>query len=531
MEHNNPIPKFDPWTGEPLPPPKERRMSTRRDLVLAVLLALLGALTIDTLVYAQLGLGMAVCLLLLLAVTVWYLWPSRRCVSAYGVFCVCAVTALAVSLIFSDDGTLKTFAVLGSILLSTLALVEGMRQRRFAAGSIASAADLGEMLFVRSFGRIPDGAYALLYTQTADGSPRKRRLGRVLIGLGCALPVVCVVVPLLASSDAAFEGMLRSLSLPEMIGHGFAAATGLFLALVLFSQLFCLPHSEPGTESRTTRPGRLDPVIVVSFLSALGLVYVLYLLSQGAYFFSGFRGLLPEGFSVAAYARRGFFEMCGICVLNLTLVFLAMLFCRQREGKVPLAVRLICLFLCVFSLVLIATALSKMVLYMHSFGLTRLRILTSAFMGLLAVLFVTAILRLFTQRLRYGKVAVVAAAVLVIGLNFANVDGIVASYNVHAYQDGRLDSIDVQTLAGLSDAAVPYLAELLDDADPDVADQAREELRWRALYLFDVEETERGDGPATVTLSRHLDDTLRSFNVVEARARQVIRDKQDRIFE
>ena len=47
-------------------------------------------------------------------------------------------------------------------------------------------------------------------------------------------------------------------------------------------------------------------------LGMISLVYVLYLVSQLAYFSGGFSGILPKGYTMAEYARRGFFEMAWL---------------------------------------------------------------------------------------------------------------------------------------------------------------------------------------------------------------------------
>ena len=106
---------------------------------------------------------------------------------------------------------------------------------------------------------------------------------------------------------------------------------------------------------------------------------------------------LPKDFTVAEYARRGFFEMCAIVAINLGLIVLAAGLCRKEQGRVPGPVKGLALFLCVFSLILVATALSKMVLYMGSFGLTRLRVLTSVFMVFLGLVVAAEAVKLFVS--------------------------------------------------------------------------------------------------------------------------------------
>ena len=537
--------RFDPQTGEPLDAPRpapavpeartpviapagalrrDRPVTAQRDAILAVLLAVLGVLLCDTLMLTRLGLGAAVCLAAILIVTLVYLWRDRRATTVYGLFCALGVLGLAASLVFSDDDPLKLLALCWCVILSTTALLELMRQRSWEPGSFWSLGDLFLLMFGRSFGKLGEGGYALFHAKREDGQVRSRRVGGVLLGLAIALPALLIVVPLLISSDAAFEGMVRSFHVEKLGLHLLGVVFGLFLALTLFSQLFWLPRSKD-PEQRKVWQGCFEPSVLISFLGVLSAVYLVYLFSQGAYFLNGFRGLLPDGFTVAEYARRGFFEMCVICILNLGFVYLANFLCKKQDGRAALGVRLLSCFVCLFSLALIATSVSKMVLYIQSFGMTRLRILTTAFMLVLAVLFAAVILRLFLRRVAYLKVAAVAATLVLLGLSFANVDRIIASYNVRAYQSGVLESVDVRTLTELSDAAVPYLLELMDDPDPQVARKAQDELQMRVMTHFALKQ-ENG----RLVLSDDEYDG-RGFNTVESEARTLLRQNADRIME
>ncbi len=169
--------------------------------------------------------------------------------------------------------------------------------------------------------------------------------------------------------------------------------------------------------------------------------------------------------------------MATVCLINLGMVMAVLLMVRKKEGKEPLSARLFSLFLCVFSLLLIATAMSKMFLYIDSFGMTRLRILTSVFMVFLAVVFCAVGVRLFVRKLPYMKIALVAAVLLTAVMGFADLDRVVAKYNVEAYLSGTLDSIDMDALYMLhSDSIVPYVWRLTEDANEQVRDDAYEIL-------------------------------------------------------
>ena len=257
-----------------------------------------------------------------------------------------------------------------------------------------------------------------------------------------------------------------------------------------------------------------------TFLSVICVVYVIYLVSQLAYFFNAFAGLLPKDFTVAQYARRGFFEMSVVCLINLFLLMVALLGAQKKNGKEPGFIRALALFLCIFSLVLIATAMSKIGLYIHSFGMTYLRIITSVFMIFLCVVFVTMGLWIFIRKLPYMKVAVITAVILVILVGFADPARVVAGYNVNAYLTGKLDAIDMDELYMLgSDAVVPYAWELTGDPDTEVSEAA-----WEILYDHGLAHGFfEGDG-------EEYSYDWRAFNVSSYKAYTLIREHRAEIF-
>ena len=515
---------------QPLEPPVQPprltpyRASTRRDMVFALLLAVLSILCADFYFWGGAGPAAGIATVCLLLTGAAYLWRSRKTVTAYGCFCCAVCLACALSLIFNDS--FKFLSVLTIILCAALAILEFMQLRSRTDGSFRSIGDVCYIVFAMTFGKLADGGYALFHKQGEDGSPERRKTGSVLLGLVIALPVLLIIVPLLVLSDAAFESMVELLDfahLSELIG---AAVLGLGLFFLLFGLLFSLPRCEREPAERSARRG-VEPIIIVTFLSVVALVYVLYLFSQLAYFFSAFRGMLPEDYSVAEYARRGFFEMSLLCAINLFIIFLSHLLCRKREGKAPLPVRLLCLFLCVFSLILAATSLSKIILYVDRFGMTRLRILTSIFTVLLVVIFLAVILRLFSRKTTYMKISLIAASLLLLLTAYANVDRVIAAYNVGAYQSGKLSSIDMDTLENLdSNAVVPYLWELTGDADKNVAQEAKVLLSARADSLYAIEYN-GADG--TCKLGEPLYD-WRSCDLTTARAMALLDEHFDEYY-
>ena len=118
---------------------------------------------------------------------------------------------------------------------------------------------------------------------------------------------------------------------------------------------------------------RLCIVPEAVWLAALGVFSALYLVFffvQGRYLFGAFTRTLPESFTVAEYARQGFFELCRVMAINFTLFWLVTRTAR-RESK---PVRWMAAALLIESMLFAVIALSKLALYISCFGLTPLRV-------------------------------------------------------------------------------------------------------------------------------------------------------------
>ena len=130
-------------------------------------------------------------------------------------------------------------------------------------------------------------------------------------------------------------------------------------------------------------------------------------------------------------------------------------------------------------LFLIAAASAKMLLYIDSYGLTRLRVLTQTVMIWLGISTLLVCARLVKPKLAYMKGVILVALVLGTALLWLDVDTMVARYNVRAYQQGTLETVDMSHLSTLGYGAVPYIAELTQDEDAWVAQRAKDILLLR----------------------------------------------------
>ncbi len=468
------------WEFPQTPPAKPFFPTGRRELVFGVIALLGGWLLCNSVLYGGFNLGYAIFASLAIAISAVYLVCSGRRLSPYSSALLLLSLVITASFARSDDSFVK-FVMLCFLSVSVnlgLCLLAG--QNRRSPGSIATLADAGRGAFTLALGKLPESFRGLNRALRKGGSVT-RRASSIFIGLLIALPVLCIMIPLLMRADAAFEAVLDLLPDWQMGEFIITAILGTGLALWLYSRSNALLHAPKPAPVQNVRKG-ISVLTVNTVLTAVVAVYLVYLISQLAYFSGGLSGILPEEFTLAEYARRGFFEMAWLCAVNLTVMALSVGLVA-KSGKAPLATRLLCLFIGLVTLFLVVTASAKMLLYISSFGLTRLRVLTEVIMVFLGITTALVTVWLFIPKLPYMKAVLLVGLVLGAAVAWADVDTVVAHYNVTAYQSGRLESIDVSYLGSLGDGAVPYIALLQEDSDIAVAAKARELLQYRSHTL------------------------------------------------
>lgn len=507
MENNGQNHTGSDWWKQ-IDDPKPLFDLTKKDIAFAVCGVIACVLTSVYGIFGGFALGYTITSLCMLCLFVAY-FAKRGKVSAFTV--ACGVLALANTAVFlcTTNSSVRFFGVLVAFFLS-LACLDGL----LTGGTKGNRGTMH--LFYRAAATV-EHIDITVKSVFSDRNGNKKGIGKVLIGLLCAVPVLLVVIPLLLSSDEAFRGMMDRMF--ENTGSTlFKVAFGIGMSVFAVCYGFCLKLGRTVKEREGKFAG-IENVYIISFLSAISVCYLLYLFSQLAYFFSAFKGFLPNGgITYAQYARKGFFEICVIAVINLALVFGAMLLAKKQNGKVSHPIKLLATFIGIFTLIIITTAISKMVLYINAYGMTVLRLTTSAFMVFLAVVFISVILRVYIRKVNIVKTALLTAGCVVLILGTVNVNRVCGKYNYESYLSGRLRSVDVEAMYYLGDEGIPYITKLADDVDPVVAKTAKRYLA--KAYLQDYFHGVTGDGSFTEADLRkwEKDNAVSQFSLPKAKA-------------
>ncbi|MFT9078120.1 DUF4153 domain-containing protein [Ethanoligenens sp.] len=428
------------------------------------------------------GWGAAVPLFALLfygAAAAWLRPSAQRLLNRQSIPLLLAVMALCIFCVAYDNSNLRAFnlCALWGLSLLSLSAMAGTGHR--PVWWMGTGLDILGQTFIYPFKYITRACVTLV--SAAKDAKHGRAAARILLTLVIISPLLALAILLLTHADANFGWLLARIG--QLFSDRFyQIISKLLLAALftspLFSLLFAVKYEKQPLTLRinSTPRGVLDGLTVSVALWAFSILYLLYMLVQGSYLFSAFRQALPEGFTYASYARRGFFELLGICLLNFVLLFFTLLLTKKQAKKLPRGANAAVWIFSLLTLLLIATAGSKMALYVRQFGLTPLRVYTFWCMAAIGLAVVCILIKLAMPTFAFFRFACVGVLLWYLLLNVADVDARVADYNIARYRATGGD-LDTGLLFTLSDSAVPAIVTLKDD--PIYGEKIRAALSFR----------------------------------------------------
>ncbi|MER5617010.1 DUF4153 domain-containing protein [Streptomyces sp. NPDC002215] len=286
------------------------------------------------------------------------------------------------------------------------------------------------------------------------------RLGVVLRSVAVAVVLLIVFGALFASADAAFADVLGDL-MPDVSLTGTPWRFLLFLVGLIGALAAAYAAAAPiRWDGLTVRPGKARGRVEWALpLIVLNLLFAVFIAVQLTVLLGGYGKVMAEtDLSYSGYARQGFWQLLWATVLTLLVIALALRWAPRGKSSDRTLVRTVLGALCLLTLIVVASALRRMDLYVDAYGLTRLRISVAAvelWLGVVLVLIMAA--GVFGARMLPRAVAA-SAAVAVLAFGLISPDGLIAEQNVQRYRDDH--SIDVAYLKDLSADAVPALDTL-----------------------------------------------------------------------
>ncbi|MGI6777707.1 MAG: DUF4153 domain-containing protein [Acetivibrionales bacterium] len=327
---------------------------------------------------------------------------------------------------------------------------------------------------------------------------------KILMGLLISIPLMLVIILLLASADQVFEhfigelpDLFRNINVSNSIACILIAS---IVTLSAFSYIWSLINT---SNSKTecvpagvkTERKKWDALITITILAMINTVYVFFTIIQFSYLFGGFSYALPDGFTYAEYARKGFFELVVVTLINFSVLLGLLNFTKTGSKAINRAKRIMYSLLVLCTLVMLFSAHFRMSLYEKAYGYTYLRVLTHAFMAFLFVLFIITLYRIWREEVSLLKPYIITSIAAFVLINYINIDVIIAANNINRYYN--TGKIDTNYLRCLSYDAVPQLVRLLNDEDESVSESIEN-------YLYNIkEELDRPQPWQSFNISKH----------------------------
>lgn len=364
-----------------------------------------------------------------------------------GIFLVTCTVLLAVSCgLFGDCGVRTLNLALLAFLTPASALA--LAGRDFPALGIRVVPETFRLFFPNLFAHFLKPFRALR---------RKKRSFKgfwtVVLTLMIVFPVLAVIVALLMSADQVFSGLLgdAAVGVLEFLDRGWFLVRWVKIAVVglmLFSFLYSLARP---AEERTAPAG--DPIALpclpcAAVLAVLDLLYAVFAAVQFIYLFGGTETVSMQG-GYAQYARQGFFQLAAVAGINLLAAFTAV----RASGRGKRAVNVLLWLLLALTAVILASAATRMCLYIGAYGLSLLRAMTLLIMLWIALALLLAAYK--TARPEKPVFPALFAAFLILWTAFSlsNIDARIAHFNRAAHERGLIAEYDAAYIDTLSPSA------------------------------------------------------------------------------
>jgi hypothetical protein len=302
------------------------------------------------------------------------------------------------------------------------------------------------------------------------------RLAPLARGALVAIPFLLVFGALFSAADPVFEwyvGDVFDFVLKRLPSHGLITLAFAWISLgLLFGLAVVRLPARSSTEGPPTSRAGTETLVALLLVDAL---FLLFVLVQIRTLFGG-REIVEStlGLSYAEYAREGFFQLVAAASVALTGLLAADWLVPAGSSRRRLFRGAAALLLGLVAMVL-ASATIRMRLYVSEYGLTELRLYTTAFMVWLAfvlVWFAGTVLRRRRERFMVGALAGLAVGVL--GLAALDPDSMIVRSNAAplprraaaAPEESALGGFDARYAATLGPDAAPSLLAVWPRLDP-----------------------------------------------------------------
>ena len=354
-------------------------------------------------------------------------------------------------------------------------------------GFVKSLSAIGG-IFIYTIEDLPSPVSDGIHYQKLNRKKAQTKSLYILVGAAISVPLVVFIIVMLYQADAVFAQVIRRIFEDIDLSTVFGIA---FLFVFAFFSAYCgiraLEKRKLTSECKDYR--RFEPLIAITVLITISIVYIFFSMIQIVYLFLG-KMQLPENYTYAQYAREGFFQLLFVCILNVIIVLGVLGFFRKHKVLHALLAIISC---CTY--IMLASSGFRMMMYVKNYGMTFLRMLVLWTIALIGLLLVGILVQIFNDRFPLFRYGLLMISVWYIALSFSHTDYWIARYNLS-------DKVNQ------SEVDYEYLTRLSSDAAPVIAKQ---DGMWVKKYIY--------------YMTKYNDYSFRKYNFSRAKALRLFQEQ------
>lgn len=277
-------------------------------------------------------------------------------------------------------------------------------------------------------------------------------LKKIVLGLLIGSPILFVVTILLVSADEKFGVVM--MEIPELIVrfNFIEVILRLFVALILSLLFFSVfqvlkkRYVMPVVRESGDRSDKnWDSIVVGTILVLLNGIYLLFVAIQFKYFFGE---AIQENLTYAEYARRGFFELLVVTLINWSILLACLKLAKVKKKSMGFFLKVLYSLLIVNSSIMLTSAYLRLSEYESAYGFTMDRILAHIFMVFLIVIFAYTFIRVWLEGISLIHFYFIAGLIFYTGLNVVNLEEIIVDNNLNRFEEtGKIDLYYINSLS------------------------------------------------------------------------------------
>ncbi|WP_010098353.1 DUF4153 domain-containing protein [Ornithinibacillus scapharcae] len=287
-------------------------------------------------------------------------------------------------------------------------------------------------------------------------------LKKIVLGMLVGSPILFFVTILLVSADEEFRIVI--MEVPEFIVKFnfieilLRSLAALLLSLLFFSVFQVLKNRYVTPVVRVSEEKidkNWDGIVVGTILILLNGIYVLFVAIQFKYFFGE---AIQENLTYAEYARRGFFELLIVTLINWSILLACIKLAKVRKKSLGYFLKGLYSLLIANSSIILTSAYMRLSEYESAYGFTMDRVLAHIFMVFLMVIFAYTFIRVWLEGISLSHFYLIAGLIFYTGLNVVDLEEIIVGNNLNRFEE--TGKIDVHYLNNLSYSGINGLITL-----------------------------------------------------------------------